>query len=141
MPHVKPNTKSPKAADLLQELSVLALARTAMSSERSLMAWMRASVSLYSFGFSITKFMDYLEQQAAGTQHSGGLRNLGLVLIAMGILALGLAAAEHIKRIRTMKRLGLPTVSRLSLPACATLALLAIGMLTLFAIVLKTPAG
>lgn len=105
------------------------------------MAWMRASVSLYSFGFSITKFMDYLEQQAAGTQHSGGLRNLGLVLIAMGILALGLAAAEHVKRIRTMKRLGLPTVSRMSLPAYATLALLAIGMLTLFAIVLKTPAG
>lgn len=46
-------------AELTRKLSVLALVRTAYSSERVVMAWMRTSVSLYTFGFSITKFMDY----------------------------------------------------------------------------------
>ena len=140
MPHVKPSTKSPNAADLMQELSILALARTAMSSERSLMAWIRSSVSLYSFGFSIIKFMDYLENQAEGMQYPGSMRYLGLGLIAMGILTLGLASGEHIKRIRTIKRLGMPTVSRLSLPLFATVALLVIGVVTLIALVISAPS-
>ncbi len=112
-------------------MSILALVRTSYSSERSLMSWIRTSVSLYTFGFSISKFLDYLEMREAGVEFSAGLRRLGFVLICMGIVALLLAGAEHLKRIRTMRRLGLPTTSRLSLPLGAAVALVALGIATL----------
>ena len=102
------------------------------------MAWMRTSVSLYSFGFSITKFMDYLEKQG-DVQFSAGARRVGLALIFLGIFALVIAVAEHVKRTRTMKRLGLPSISRVSLPNIAAIALLAIGSTTLIAMVLNSP--
>jgi putative membrane protein len=115
-------------------LSVLALIRTAYSSERSLMAWIRTSVSLYTFGFSISTFIDYLESQESGTQFSAGLRRVGLALIAMGIVALVLAMIEHLKRIQIMERLGLPSTARFSLPAGAAIALLLTGIVTLIGI-------
>ena len=117
--------------DLIKTLSVLALIRTAYSSERSLMAWIRTSASLYSFGFSISTFFDYLELQEEGTQFSVGLHRVGLALIAMGIVALAFAMFEHLKRIRTMRRLGLPSSSRSFLPAGAATALLLTGIATL----------
>ena len=115
-------------------MSVLALVRTEYSSERSLMSWIRTSISLYTFGFSISKFLDYLEMREAQIEFSAGLRRLGLVLICMGIVALVLAGAEHLKRIRTMRRLGLPKTTRLSLPLGAGVALVALGITTLMTI-------
>ena len=120
--------------DRLRFLSVLALIRTAYSSERSLMAWIRTSVSLYTFGFSISTFIDYLESQESGTQFSSGLRRVGLALIAMGIVALVFAMVEHLKRIQIMERLGLPPTARFSLPAGAAIALLLTGIVTLIGI-------
>ncbi len=106
--------------DMVRSLSVLALIRTAYSSERSLMAWIRTSVSLYTFGFSISTFIDYLSSQESGSEFSVGLRRVGLALIAMGIVALVLAMVEHLKRVQTMKRLGLPSTGRVSLPTGGT---------------------
>jgi uncharacterized membrane protein YidH (DUF202 family)/anti-anti-sigma regulatory factor len=120
--------------DRLRFLSVLALIRTVYSSERSLMAWIRTSISLYTFGFSISTFIDYLESQESGTQFSAGLRRIGLALIAMGIVALVFAIVEHLKRIQIMERLGLPSTARFSLPAGAAIALLLTGVATLIGI-------
>ena len=117
--------------DLMKTLSVLAVIRTAYSSERSLMAWIRTSASLYSFGFSISTFLDYLEAQEEGTQFSAGLHRVGLALIAMGIVALAFAMFEHLRRIRTMRRLGLPSSARSSLPAAAATALVLTGIAAL----------
>ena len=124
-----------RAAEIVRALSGLALVRTAFSSQRSLMAWMRTSVSLYTFGFSITKFTDYLERQKQGVEFSGNPRLLGLILLAMGIVAMVLAVLEHTKRIRRMKQLGLPAISRPYLPTVAALALFVIGIVTLVGIV------
>jgi putative membrane protein len=100
--------------------------RTAYSSERSLMSWIRTSVSLYSFGFSISMFIDYLESSAS--DFSVGLRRLAIVLIAFGAVALMFAMVEHLKRIHIMKQLGLGPMSPLSLPVGAATALLAVGV-------------
>ncbi len=128
-----------RAAEIVRALSGLALVRTAFSSQRSLMAWMRTSVSLYTFGFSITKFTDYLEQERQGVEFSGNPRLLGLILLAMGIAAMVLAVLEHTKRIWRMKQLGLPAISRPNLPTVAALALLVIGIVTLAGITLNLP--
>lgn len=129
-----PDAERLTAARIVKALSDLALVRTAFSSERSLMAWMRTSVSLYSFGFTMTKFVDFLERQGEGSQFSEGPRRLGMVLICVGILVLGLAAAEHLGRLAKMKQLGLPLNSQFSLPVAATVALFVIGTATLIGI-------
>ena len=127
------------AVNIMRDLGIFALVRTAFSSERSLLSWMRTSVSLYSFGFAITKFFDHLERQKEGKQYSEGLSLLGLALICMGILSLALAAIEHSKRLRKMKELGLPTVSKFSLPISAVVALLTVGIATVIGIALNLP--
>jgi putative membrane protein len=92
------------------------------------MSWIRTSVSLYTFGFSISKFIDYLESRASDLEFSVGLRRLAALLIALGAVAIVFAMAEHLKRIRIMKQLGPPPTSRLSLPVAAATALLAVGV-------------
>jgi len=121
-------TPQPPPFDITWTLSVLAMERTAYSSERSLMSWIRTSVSLYSFGFSISKFIDYLESRVSNLAYSVGLRRLAIVLIAFGTIALVFAIVEHLKRIRIMKQLGLPPMSPLPLPVGAATALLGVGV-------------
>jgi len=123
-----------EAARVVRKLGIYALVRTSLSSERSLMAWIRTSVSLYTFGFSITKFLEYLEKQQEGTGYSRGLHRLGFAIICIGILGLALAAVGHLQRLKKMKRLGLPTVSLISLPVVATTALVLIGVAVLISI-------
>jgi putative membrane protein len=108
-----------------------ALIRTAFSSEQSLMSWIRTSVSLFTFGFSITQFFHYLEQLDEGPQISSSPQRLGLALICVGILALSLAMIEHVQRIRRMKNVGLPQDARYLLPLGSGIALLAVGIAAL----------
>jgi putative membrane protein len=126
--------KDTEAARVIRKLGIYALVRTSLSSERSLMSWIRTSVSLYTFGFSITKFLDYLGKQKEVTGSSTGLYRLGFAIICIGILGLVLAAVGHLQRLKKMKRLGLPTVSLISLPVVATAALALIGIAVLIGI-------
>ncbi len=114
-----------------------ALVRTALSSEQTLMSWIRTSLSLFTFGFSITQFFYYLEQQKEGVQVSAGPRRLGIAIICIGLLGLVLAAVAHLQRLKKMKQRGLPTVSLISLPIVATTALLLIGIAVLIGITLS----
>lgn len=134
-PQLALNNENNEAA-IKKALETFAVVRTAFSAERAVLAWMRTSVSFYTFGFSITKFMDYLEQRQEGIQFSDGPRLLGVILICVGILSLVLAVIQHVRRIRRAKELGLPTISRFSLPTSAAVALLAIGITSLIAIAL-----
>jgi len=114
-----------------------ALVRTAFSSEQSLMSWIRTCLSLFTFGFSITQFFQYLEQKQEVIRLSAGPRRLGLALVCVGILALSLALVEHVQRIRSMKEQGLPPKTSSFLPIGSALALLAIGIAALMSILLK----
>lgn len=112
-------------------LNNLALVRTAFSSETSLMAWIRTSVSLYTFGFSLIKFFDYLDAKEMGTQLPEGPRRLGLALVCLGIVVLLPAAIEHVRRMKKMKKLGLPNISKIYLPLIAAITLMLIGLTVL----------
>jgi putative membrane protein len=131
------NIEKPATINIIRELELLALVRTRFSSERSLMAWMRTSASLFTFGFSITKFFDYLEQQQAGTQFSEGPHRLGLALICMGLLVLVPVVVQHVQRLRRAKELGMPTISKFSLPIGTATAFFVIGTATMIGIVFK----
>lgn len=114
-----------------------AMVRTALSSEQTLMSWIRTSVSLYTFGFSITQFFFYLEQQAEGIQFSAGPRRLGLALISLGIAALLLAIVEHLVRLQRMRGVGLPRDARYFLPIGSGLAVLSIGIAALVVVTMN----
>jgi putative membrane protein len=123
------------AAELAKDFRVRgALVRTAMSSEQSLMSWIRTSVSLYTFGFAITQFFYYMARQQDSAQLSTGPRLLGLALVATGILAILLGTFEHFVRIRSLRESGLPTNVQFYLPLGSAVAFLLIGIAVLVAI-------
>ena len=114
-----------------------ALVRTVLSSEQTLMSWVRTSVSLFTFGFSIAKFFQYLSLKQEDTDFSAGPRRLGISLICVGVLMLVLAMADHVRMIRQMRRQGLPADSGSFLPMGSAVALLSIGLVALVSVFLK----
>jgi len=120
---------------IIRDLELLAMVRTKFSSERSLLAWMRTSVSVFTFGFTIIQFVDYLGKRQKDVQFLEEPYWLGLILICVGILVLVPAAVQHVRRFRRAKDLGMPTISGFSLPIGAATVLFVIGIVTLIGIV------
>ena len=89
---------SPNAA------TILATDRTRLAHDRTLMAWVRTATSLISFGFTIYKFFQYLQQQQ-GVRHEGrfGPRQYGTLMIAIGIIALVIATWQHRRDMRALR--------------------------------------
>jgi len=114
-----------------------ALVRTALSSEQTLMSWIRTSLSLLTFGFSITQFFYYLEDQKEGIQISAGPRRMGFALVCVGIIVLLAAMVEHVLRLRKMKKEGLPADASSFLPFGSAVALLVIGIAALVSIIMN----
>lgn len=134
----KPGGDHLEASEVVGDFRVrAAFVRTAMSSEQSLMSWIRTSVSMYTFGFSITQFFFYIADQQGATQLAVGPRILGLALVSTGILAILLGTIEHVLRIRTMRKEGLPTDVRFFLPLGSATAFLLVGLVALVAIYLN----
>jgi len=131
-PITNENTMAAKAPMDLRLLG--ALVRTAFSSEQTLMSWMRTSVSLFTFGFSVAKFFHYLEEQREVLRFSAGPRRLGLVLVGLGVFALVLATVEHGHRLRALQKQGIPRISQYLLPFGTSVVLLAIGIVAFISV-------
>lgn len=67
-----------------------------MALERTLMAWIRTSVSLIGFGFTIFKFLDSLRSESTSIRQiaPNAPRNLGAFLIVLGMSTLTLALLQ-----------------------------------------------
>ena len=85
------------ANEELKLSDTLAIGRTRMAAERTLMGWIRTSLSLISFGFTIFKFLEAIGQreQAAGILQQESPRTVGLTLISIGLFALVVACLQH----------------------------------------------
>ena len=83
---------------------MLALDRTRQAAERTLMAWVRTALSMISFGFTIYKFMQVLQEQSTvPILRPQAPRNFGLALIGIGTSALMIACVQHWKYIKRLR--------------------------------------
>jgi putative membrane protein len=84
----------------------LAVTRTRLAHDRTLMAWVRTAASFISFGFSIYKFFDALRQSdIAGPPHGVfGPREFALAMIATGVGVLALATIDHRRGLAALRK-------------------------------------
>jgi putative membrane protein len=84
--------------------TLLAVDRTRLAHERTLMAWVRTATSLISFGFTIYKFFDYVQEKGAPPRERLlGPRQYALLMIGIGIVALVLATMQHVRDMRALR--------------------------------------
>ncbi|HEY7203784.1 MAG TPA: DUF202 domain-containing protein [Methylomirabilota bacterium] len=82
----------------------LAAERTRLAYERTLMAWVRTATSLISFGFTIFKFFEYLQEESKKPlQQFLGPRQFAMLMIGTGLVALVLATVQHVRSMRALR--------------------------------------
>lgn len=83
----------------------LALERTYLAHERTLMAWTRTATSLITFGFTLYKFFEYLHErgEVAKSSQLFGARSFGLLMIGIGVFTLVVASVQHHLQMRHLR--------------------------------------
>ena len=82
----------------------LAVARTVMAANRTLLAWVRTSMSLITFGFTLYKVLDAIQKAGGVTLlRAQTRRNIGNFMILVGIVPLALSMFQYKQGV---KRLG-----------------------------------
>src|SRR5687767_13980216 len=93
------------AAAPVPTVTDLAVTRTCLAHERTLMAWVRTAISLISFGFAMYKFFDFLRGGQPSRQGFFSARLYALFIISIGLIALLLATWEHQRNMRRLRAL------------------------------------
>lgn len=126
--------EQPASVNITNEL---AKERNREAAERTLMAWIRTSLSLISFGFGVDKIVGAINRSRFGGSARADLsvRVMAIAFILTGIGALAAATVQH-KRI--LRRLAHPEFvyhEHRSLGTATALALMAIGILCLIILI------
>ena len=114
-----------------QQLGVrerLALMRTVLAADRSLMAWVRTAMALISFGFTIFKFLGTEELPGQLALRPEVPRNAGLFLVAVGTVSLILGMIENWRNMTDLRGSYGPIAWRIPMFTGAALALLGISL-------------
>ena len=95
----------PAAPAALDAGTKLAIERTWLAHERTLMAWVRTAASLISFGFTIYKFFQFeLSKRGPGPEPLIGPREFALLMIGIGLLALVFAFVGHRRSVQALAK-------------------------------------
>ena len=82
----------------------LAFERTVLAENRTLMAWIRTAISLISFGFTIYKFFHEVSEKQGPTRLLLTSREVGMLMITIGLLTLTWGLMEHRRVIKKTKK-------------------------------------
>jgi putative membrane protein len=81
----------------------LAIDRTRLAADRSLMAWIRTALSMIAFGFTIYKFLQAMHAQSTvPVLRPDAPRNVGLLLVGIGTFAVAVACIQHWNYVRKL---------------------------------------
>jgi putative membrane protein len=116
---------------------MLAIDRTRLASERTLMAWIRTALSMITFGFTIYKFLQFFrEQSKVPLPRPHAPRNFALALIGIGTFVLIAAGIQHWKYVRKLGAVQPQKPWDLALTVACLLAIL--GLLMFGSIILRS---
>jgi len=126
--------EQPKGAGMANEL---AKERSREASDRTLMAWIRTSISLIGFGFAIAKGYEYAEAhylektgKVLDAIHSPVI--FGAAFIALGIFALIAAVIQYGRILNRIKSGQFTYTEPLPLPKIMAILLLIVGAFATF---------
>ncbi len=115
----------------------LAKKRNYAAAERTLMAWIRTSLSLITFGFSIDRIVTAIYISSQTPVHTLRLSRLfGLSFIALGIFALLGAIYQHRQELRHLHQKNYVYTEQRSLSTIVASILLGIGVFAFLGILL-----
>src|SRR5262249_39065900 len=112
-------------AQVPDQNTLLALRRNFLASERTLMAWIRTSISMIAFGFTLSKLFQSLAAEGVFLKGPAGntwtAEGVGMVLMAVGTLALIVAVFDHHREVKQLRTDGLETRFSLSTAVASVL--------------------
>ena len=82
----------------------LDLERTHIADEQSMMTWIRTSITLITFGFTIYKFFQLELPSRAEKSRLVGPREFALTLVALGLIWLVMGTLDHRRWQRLLKQ-------------------------------------
>jgi putative membrane protein len=93
----------------------LGVMRTMMAADRTLMAWIRTSLSMLTFGYTIYKVLQEIHEIGKIVIRDTAPRNAGVLLTVSGTVALIMGIAEYWWTLKILRRAYLFRLARPSL--------------------------
>jgi putative membrane protein len=128
-----------RADHALDQNTQLALQRSFLAAERTLMAWIRTSISMIGFGFTLAKLFQSLASSNVLIRGPAGkvwtAEGVGMLLISLGTFALIFAILDHRRELKQLQAVGL--VSRFSLTIAVASVLAILGVMALLSLVVN----
>ncbi|MEM8502273.1 MAG: DUF202 domain-containing protein [Cyanobacteria bacterium P01_D01_bin.1] len=112
----------------------LAKKRNRAAAERTLMAWIRTSLSLITFGFGIDKIVSVLNSAVGVDDPVSFTSILGLAFVSLGTLAMLAATLQHRQELKHFQTKSYRYVPNVSISFVVAIAILAIGFFAFFGI-------
>lgn len=120
----------------LDPATQLALERSFLATERTLMAWIRTSISMIGFGFTLAKLFQTLSESNVLVRGPAGTvwtaEGVGMVLVSLGTLSLVVAVFDHHRELKQLREAGLE--ARFSLPMAVASVLAILGVMALLSL-------
>jgi putative membrane protein len=96
----------PKSSnEIVGERTDLAILRTVMAADRSLMAWVRAGLSMTSIGFTVYKLLQAFQESGGLLPRTSTPRTIGLFLTGLGTAALVMGTIEYFQTLKDLREL------------------------------------
>ena len=138
------SSQNPSTTDLAQQRTDLAKYRSRAAADRTLMAWMRTSLSLIVFGFGIPTLVTTIAKTQIGQYIDTQTYSIifGLAFIAVGIFSLLTALRVHYNMLKLIANETYTYDKRtFDATAIAALSLLLIGLASFIAVLLEAING
>jgi putative membrane protein len=122
---------------LAHERTSLAMERTYWAAERTLMGWIRTALSMISFGFTIGKLGQTLQDISVATfrgMRLVGIDSIAYFLVILGTIALLAAAVQYSRRVHELCKQGLRRQPSIAFWVALVLSLMGIGAFSTLAL-------
>src|SRR5277367_4559809 len=114
----------------LDQNTRLALQRSFLATERTLMAWIRTSISMIGFGFTLAKLFQSLASSNVLVRGPAGrvwtAEGVGMLMISLGTFALIVAVIDHRRELKQLQEMGLGPRFSLTMAVGSVLAILGV---------------